>query len=93
MITMGFALWIESDVAWAEGTHEYRPMGVAIVGSRTIFSARDFRPARPAPSRDHRSYVGLFASIGEMNDFLARNRSQHFRKKFKRRLSPTFRIV
>jgi hypothetical protein len=26
---MGFALWMEDEVAWAQGTHEYRPMGSA----------------------------------------------------------------
>ena len=90
---MGFALWIENDVAWAQGTHEYRPMGIAIIGSRTVFSSRDFRPQGAAPSHDHHSYVGLFASIGEMNDFLLRNRSQAMEKNLSRRIPSTFRVV
>jgi hypothetical protein len=90
---MGFALWLENDVAWAQGTHEYRPMGAAIIGVRTLFSARDFRSSHVAPSRDHRSYVGLFASIGEMNDYLRRSQSRRIRKNLRRRIPSTFRII
>jgi hypothetical protein len=90
---MGFALWVETDVAWAQGTHEYRPMGVAVICARTIFSARDFHRSGTAPSRDHGSYIGLFASIGEMNDYLMRNRSRHMKKNLPRRIPSTLRIV
>jgi len=27
---MAFDLWIGNDLAWARGTYEYRPMGVAV---------------------------------------------------------------
>jgi len=77
---MGFALWIDRDVAWAQGTHEYRPMGAAVVGSGSIFVVRDFHIRRPAPPRYDSRFVGLFASLGEMNDFLARLHSQPFKK-------------
>jgi hypothetical protein len=90
---MGFALWLENDLAWAQGTHEYRPMGAAIIGARTLFSARDFRPSRIAPARDHHSYIGLFASIGEMNDYLRRSRSRQIRKNLMRRVPSTFRVI
>jgi hypothetical protein len=90
---MGFALWVEDEIAWAQGTHEYRPMGTAVIGSRTLFAARDFRPSQPSPSRDRDSYIGLFASIGEMNDYLRRRRSQGRKKIIRKHLSRTFRIV
>lgn len=89
---MGFALWIRDGQAWALGTHEYRPMGVAVISPRCVFSTRDFRRSRPAPSRMDPGLVGLFASLGEMNDFLKfrltpRPRSQH--QKISRRRSVT----
>ena len=30
---MGFALWIDAEpgLAWAQGTHEYRPLGTAVI--------------------------------------------------------------
>jgi hypothetical protein len=69
---MGFALWIRGDEAIAQGTHEYRPMGVAIVGVRGVFTPRDFRRTRRGLSRMDPSLAGYFASLGEMNDFLKR---------------------
>lgn len=82
---MGFALWIRDGQAWALGTHEYRPMGVAVISPRGVFSTRDFHRSRPAPSRMDPGLVGLFASLGEMNDFLKfrlarRLQSRHQRK-------------
>jgi hypothetical protein len=85
---MGFALWIDGDTAWAEGTHEYRPMGSAVIGSEMIFVARDFRRRRPAPPRTDSNFVGLFASLGEMNDHLVVRRSQAPKIKFLRRPRP-----
>jgi hypothetical protein len=81
---MGFALWLRDDQAWAMGTHEYRPMGTAVISARGVFSPRDFHRLRPAPSRTDPSLAGLFASLGEMNDYLkfrsaARPRSQQQR--------------
>jgi hypothetical protein len=71
---MGFALWVDGEVAWAQGTHEYRPMGVAVIGVRGVFTARDFtRMRQPLPRYDRR-FTGHFASLGQMNDFLARYR-------------------
>ena len=60
---MGFALWLEDDVAWGQGTHEYRPMGTAVIARCDFFRARDFSPKRKAPPKMRRSYVGLFASL------------------------------
>jgi len=74
---MGFALWIENDTAWSQGTHEYRPMGAAVIGAGGTFTPRDFRRYLRPPDRFDPRFVGLFASLGEMNDWL-RNRT--FRK-------------
>ena len=70
---MGFALWTSGGLAWAQGTHEYRPMGVAVVSTTDLFRARDFSPRRPIP-RDATGYVGLFASIVDLNAWLEAKR-------------------
>jgi hypothetical protein len=67
---VGFALWVHDDTAWAQGTHEYRPMGSAIVGVGSVFTPRDFDRRRRAPDRYDPRFVGLFASLGEMNDWM-----------------------
>ncbi len=67
---MGFALWMEPDVAWAQGTHEYRPMGAAVVARSDLFRGRDFSPWRKPPSRRDSSYVGLFGSLEDLNLFM-----------------------
>jgi hypothetical protein len=81
---MGFALWIDGEMAWAQGRHEYRPMGVAVVARSDLFSPRDFQSARRTPSAGAACYVGMFASLGEVNAWLTRLRgsvrSQPFRK-------------
>lgn len=70
---MGFALWIDRDVAWAEGTHEYRPLGAAVVAVTDRFRVRDFRPSRRCPARRDRCFVALFGSLEELNEYLARH--------------------
>ncbi len=67
---MGFALWIDGDLAWAEGLHEYRPMGVAVIASTDRFRPRDFDRRRPGPPRARHTYAGLFASVGNLNAWL-----------------------
>jgi hypothetical protein len=87
---VGFALWIEGDQAWAQGLHEYRPMGAAVISLTDHFQPRDFSARRAAPSRDHTSYAGLFASLGEVNVRLAAiRRSQGPQKSRRERRSPT----
>jgi hypothetical protein len=78
---MGFALWIDGDVAVAQGTHEYRPMGTAVISAATVFTARDFRQRRRAPERFAHGWAGLFASLGEVNHFLKRRRRPERRLK------------
>jgi len=81
---MGFALWIDGDLAWAQGLHEYRPMGVAVIAATDRFRTRDFDRRRPAPPLADAAYAGLFASVGDLNSGL-RERSVH---KLRRRISP-----
>jgi hypothetical protein len=91
---MGFALWVDRELAWAQGTHEYRPMGCAVIASTALFAPRDFSPRRPCPL-DRRAAIGLFASIGEMNRFLRqlKSQSQLKKKKFRPRVYPYSSII
>ncbi len=36
---MGFALWLDDELAWAQGTHEYRPMGTAVIHAGGVIYA------------------------------------------------------
>jgi hypothetical protein len=66
---MGYHLWIDHDLAWAQGTYEYRPMGAAVVSTSDMFLRRDFSPRRrPQAPRD--AYIGQFASLGHINQEL-----------------------
>jgi hypothetical protein len=80
---MGFALWMDGGIAKAQGTHEYRPMGVAIISDTDVFRQRDFDSKAQIPKRTERSFVGLFASLGDVNRFLVTHRSQANEKKFR----------
>jgi len=73
---MGFAVWIDAaaDLVWAEGTHEYRPMGTAVVAVTDQFRHRDFRPARRRPSHLDRAFAGFFGSLEEVNATLRTGR-------------------
>jgi hypothetical protein len=74
---VGFALWIDGDTAWCAGTHEYRPMGVAVIAVSSLFSARDFHGLRQAPGeRSGDLFRGLFASLPDVNFYLERRRRQ-----------------
>lgn len=81
---MGFALWLADDVLWAQGTHEYKPMGAAVIAASNIFRARDFSPRRKAPRRHADGFAGFFASLEDVNRYLLRRRSQSFRKSSRR---------
>jgi hypothetical protein len=71
---MAFAVWVDKEQAWAEGTHEYRPMGVAVVAVTDLFLPRDFAPRRKAPAREDVRFAGLFASLVDVNDYLQTRR-------------------
>ena len=90
---MGFALWTDHDTAWAAGTHEYRPMGVAVIAGSNIFTARDFRPARRLPGRGGPNFRGLFASLGDDHSYLLRSRSQRNKKNVRRGLTRQMAIT
>jgi hypothetical protein len=72
---MGFALWTATGLAWAQGTHEYKPMGAAVISTTDLFRPRDFHPSRRVPEKSA-TYVGLFASIVDLNDWLADRRDK-----------------
>ena len=71
---MGFALWIDrpGGLAWARGTHEYRPMGTAVIAITDQFRARDFRPRARCHRNCARQFAGFFGSIEEVNVGLKR---------------------
>lgn len=69
---MGFALWTSNDEAIAAGTHEYRPMGCAVIARNGQFRARDFRRDRRAPDRRSPAFIGLFGSLEEVNVYLGK---------------------
>jgi hypothetical protein len=70
---VGFALWTADGLAWAQGTHEYKPMGVAVISATDLFRPRDFDPGRRAPE-SAAAYIGLFASMVDLNDWLESQR-------------------
>lgn len=66
---MGFAVWIDNDsgVAWAQGTHEYRVMGTAVIASSGQFRHRDFSQTRRRPKDLEKKFGGFFGSLEEVN--------------------------
>jgi len=73
---MGFALWLAEGQAIAQGTHEYRPMGTAIIARTQLFRPRDFTRRQVAPSRKAEGFEGLFASLEDLNAYLRKSRSR-----------------
>ena len=73
---MGFHLWFDGDIAWAQGTYEYRPMGTAVVAASDLFQRRDFRPRRQPPRPGTAEYAGQYASLGHLNQQLRQRRSR-----------------
>ena len=73
---MGFALWIDSrgQLAWAAGTHEYRPLGAAVVAITDQFRPRDFRATRTIPAELREAFAGFYGSLEEVNIALRRPR-------------------
>ena len=88
---MGFALWIDDSVAWAEGTHEYRPLGAGVIASSSQFVERDFRPRAPRRRQNDPAFAGFFGSLVEVNAHLARRRNGRIpRKAAAQRVLPYF---
>jgi len=71
---MGFYLWIDRDVAWAQGTYEYRAMGAAVIAASGMFESRDFNPRRSVETSSAARFLGQFASLGHLNQKLAERR-------------------
>ena len=69
---MGFAVWIDTEepVAWAQGTHEYRPMGTAVIALTSQFRNADFAQTRASPLHLRTSFAGFFGSLETVNEFL-----------------------
>jgi hypothetical protein len=70
---MGFAVWIDitERLAWAKGTHEYRPLGTAVIAITDQFRQRDFRQSRPAPAHLRGQFAGFFGSLETVNEYLS----------------------
>ena len=91
---MAFALWADQDTAWAAGTHEYRPMGVAVVAITDAFRPRDFVPGRRPPKSTSLRFHGLYASLQQVNAHLRRLRTHPIpRDSTRRSLSRILPIV
>jgi hypothetical protein len=67
---MGFYLWLDREVAWAQGTYEYRPMGAAVIAASDLFTRRDFDSRRKVSVPATARYLGQFASLGQINGIL-----------------------
>ena len=78
---MGFAVWIDTQdrMAWAQGTHEYRVMGSAVIAITDQFRPRDFRQARSVPRHLSRSFAGFFGSLETVNEYLSRAHQRRLR--------------
>jgi hypothetical protein len=73
---MGFYLWIDRELAWAQGTYEYRPMGTAVIATSDLFRRRDFSARRPPVPPNTAEYLGQFASLGHVNSHLKHRRGK-----------------
>jgi hypothetical protein len=71
---MGFYLWLDDELAWAQGTYEYHPMGNAVISAQDLFRRRDFSARRKALRPGDAKFVGQFASIGDLNGHLEKRR-------------------
>jgi hypothetical protein len=71
---VGFYLWFADDLAWAQGTYEYRPMGTAVIAASDLFRRRDFDPRRKTSPPQTARFAGQFASLGHLNQQLKQRR-------------------
>ncbi|SPE36553.1 hypothetical protein SBA6_590013 [Candidatus Sulfopaludibacter sp. SbA6] len=73
---MGFYLWLNDELAWAQGTYEYRPMGTAVIAASDLFRRRDFDPRRKLKAPSDARFAGQFASLGHLNAQLEKRRKK-----------------
>lgn len=78
---MGFYLWTDGNLAWAQGTYEYRPMGTAVIAATDLFRRRDFSPGLKAQAPRAAEYLGQFASMGHLNLELKQRRKPGFSRR------------
>jgi hypothetical protein len=71
---VGYYLWVDEELAWAQGTYEYRPMGTAVIAATDLFRRRDFDPRRKAKAPAGARFAGQFASLGHLNGELRKRR-------------------
>ena len=74
---MGFYLWVDDELAWAQGTYEYRPMGTAVISASDLFGRRDFDPRRKVQAPRTAWFAGQFASLGHLNQQLQKRRKSY----------------
>lgn len=74
---MGFHLWVDDDLAWAQGAYEYRPMGTAVICISDLFQRRDFSGRRQWQPTPTARYAGQFASLGHLNQHLVERRRRN----------------
>lgn len=73
---MGYALWVDREVAWAAGTVEYRALGAAVISNTDLFRATDFKRDLRPPAFSDPSFAGYFASLGHANRYLSKRRGK-----------------
>lgn len=71
---MGFYLWLDQELAWAQGTYEYRPMGTAVISATDLFRRRDFDSRGKVKPPRSAEFAGQFASLGHLNATLRARR-------------------
>jgi hypothetical protein len=74
MKRMGFYLWLDDQLAWAQGTYEYRPMGTAVIASTDLFRRRDFDARGKTRAPREAAFLGQYASLGQINAELRQRR-------------------
>jgi len=75
---LGFAVWMDEQdkVVWAQGTHEYRPMGSAVIALHGQFRPRDFRQSLKRPPSLSKQFVGFFGSLEEVNHYVSDDKKE-----------------
>jgi hypothetical protein len=78
---MGFAVWIDrsNSLVWAQGTHEYRPMGTAVIAATDQFRHHDFKQTRRRPRDLEGCFAGFYGSLEEVNAVLRAGRPAKLR--------------
>jgi hypothetical protein len=78
---MGFAVWVDEaeQVVWAQGTHEYRPMGTAVIALADQFRRRDFRQSLRRPASVNSLFAGFFGSLETVNQFMRDDKKRRYR--------------